>query len=607
MKDGSGLLELAAASPAWEGDWSLSGGMTRISAAGALGVLSDITLSTTIGAATLSFTNEPSAYTRTFVFNPGTSKAAVFDTGIDATLSGTFTATSGGFLKRGEASLTLNGTIGQHEIEVDRMGGNVNSDPSGNVSLPANGDSPDVGGLGGLTILEGTLRLTGQGAGKTEFKATHHTMIGSTYNASCSPVLEVANCRFTQGSGGYHFEVGGTTPAATSAIAPTLRVLDGGHVAANGIKLANRGHTSGSVEVSPTLAVTNGTVEASYAYLMGTSGDSKIKAVIRAGADAVMRVTYNNSMLMGGILWQGDVDAEIADGAWFGLPNRLSNGFYLYQRSCGEMRFLRGGKMLAPKIISSRDAPTGVSTFVFDGGVLQFNASEESIVNGPDKRTIRLDGDGVEVVVGSGLSHLLEIPVNGAGALVKSGVGELVLGVGRTLTTSDAVTNDSGVLTANWTGGTRVAEGTLTVAAGAAREDLAVNVDEGAVLAISGSQTLGAVSGGGTVAGVVLEGGSAPSLSCTISIPWGEESPAYPTFENVALGSVTVDFNAPAGETYKTGDRIAVAKIGEGATTGNLRSWKTANAGSLVSADFSLEGDVVYAKMAVRGLYILLK
>ena len=70
---------------------------------------------------------------------------------------------------------------------------------------------------------------------------------------------------------------------------------------------------------------------------------------------------------------------------------------------------------------------------------------------------------------------------------------------------------------------------------------------------------------------------------------------------------MTVDFNAPAGETYKTGDRIVVAKIGEGATTGNLRSWKTADAGSLVSADFSLEGDVVYAKMAVRGLYILLK
>lgn len=67
-----------------------------------------------------------------------------------------------------------------------------------------------------------------------------------------------------------------------------------------------------------------------------------------------------------------------------------------------------------------------------------------------------------------------------------------------------------------------------------------------------------------------------------------------------------VDFNAPAGETYKTGDRIAVARLGEGATT-NLKAWKAANAGGLVTAEFSLDGDVVYARMSVRGMYLFFK
>jgi hypothetical protein len=604
-KEGSGLLALSAASPEWNGDWRFSGGTTRLEAPGALGAASDPTAVASFGPATLSFTNAPAEYTRSFCVDAGASKAAVLDVGSDTTLSGSFSANSGGLVKRGEAALTLNAVAGEHEIEADPVGGRVNGDPTGTVSFPASGDSPGVSGLGGLTVLEGVMRLQGRGAGSTVYKQTHHMLIGSTYPATVNAELEVANCTLRQGSAGYHLDLGGTAPAATAATHPTLRVIDGGEVSADGIKIANRGHASGSsLHVSAVMSATNATITASYAFQFGTPGDERVTAELRAGAGGVMRVT--NSSGTGGLFWQGVVDAEIADGGWLGLTSVNNNGLFMQYYSRGEMRFLRGGALKVPKISSNLDAPTWNSTIVFDGGVLEFIASRESIVNGPDKRTIRLDGEGVEAVVGENISHVLEIPVNGEGAFAKSGKGELVLGVGRTLTASAAVTNDSGILTANWTGETRVKEGTLTIAAGAAREDLAVKVDDGGVLSISGSQTLGAVSGGGTVAGVVAEGESAPSLSCTISVPWGEESPEYPTFENIALDAVKVDFNAPAGETYKTGDRIAVARLGEGTTT-NLRTWKTANAGGLVTAEFSLDGDVVYARMSVRGMYLFFK
>ena len=610
VKDGSGLLDLAVASPLWAGDWTLNGGMTRLAASGALGALVDAAVGVTIGPATLSFTNAPSAYTRSFTFNPGAQKAAVFDTGADAVLTGAFNSLSGGLVKRGAAKLTLKGGTGTFELETDQMGGAVNADPSTTVTIPANGDSPTKDGLGGLTVLEGVMRLDGNGSASTIFKQTHHLMIGAIYNAAANPEVEVANCRFNQGGGGYHLDVGGGTPVVTGATAPTLRAVEGGYVSANGIKVGNRGHVSGSaLDVRPTMCATNGILEATYAFLLGTSGDSHVKAVLRAGEGGVMRVTRNSAVDMAnntlsGILWQGDVDAEIADGGWFGLSSAGNWGFCLYANATGEMRFVRGGKMRTPRITSYGTSVNNEARFVFDGGVLELIASGESVVSGAAKRSFRLDGAGVEVVVGSGLRHVVEMPVNGEGGLVKSGDGEFVLGVGKTIVT--AATNDSGLVTANWTGGTQVKGGTLTIEAGAAREDLAVEVDEGATLSLAGSQALGAISGGGTVAGVVPEGGNAPSLSCTISVPWGEESPEYPTFENIALDAVKVDFNAPAGETYKTGDRIAVARLGEGATT-NLKAWKAANAGGLVTAEFSLDGDVVYARMSVRGMYLFFK
>jgi hypothetical protein len=582
-KEGSGLLDLAVASPLWAGDWTLNGGMTRLAASGALGTLVDAAVGVTIGPATLSFTNAPSAYTRSFTFNPGAQKAAVFDTGADAALAGSFNSLSGGLVKRGTAKLTLKGGTGTFELETDQMGGAVNADPSTTVTIPANGDSPTKDGLGGLTVLEGVMRLDGNGSASTIFKQTHHLMIGAIYNAAANPEVEVANCRFNQGGGGYHLDVGGGTPVVTGATVPTLRAVEGGYVSANGIKVGNRGHVSGSaLDVRPTMCATNGILEATYAFLLGTSGDSHVKAVLRAGEGGVMRVTRNSAVDMAnntlsGILWQGDVDAEIADGGWLGLSSAGNWGFCLYDNAIGEMRFVRGGKMRTPRITSYGTSAKNEVRFVFDGGVLELIASGESVVSGAAKRSFRLDGAGVEVVVGSGLRHVVEMPVNGEGGLVKSGDGEFVLGVGKTIA-SAAVTNDSGLVTANWTGGTQVKGGTLTIEAGAAREDLAVDVDDGATLSLVGSQTLGAISGGGTIAGAAAAGDPAPTLACTVSTPWDEANPGLPLFENITLSSVTVDFNAPDGEAYKTGDVVPVARLGEGAST-DLRAWNTVNAG----------------------------
>jgi len=603
-KAGSGLLSLPVASFDWAGDWILSGGTTRASVANALGPTVDLAAVLTVGAGTLAFAEVEQDYTRNVTFAAGAARGAVLDTEVAATLRGRFTASSGGLVKTGAGALTLSGELGGHTLALDDMGSGSNRDPDADIILPANGDGPEKTGLGGFSVLEGKVRLEGTGAdaSKTVFTQKQFTLIGGRHAATVNPELEVANCTFQEGDSGRHLLVGGTTPPTTAALAPTLRVVENGVVSCDTLRVGTKGHSNGSqLIVTPTLALTNGTVSTSFAAKFGVSGDNKIVSTLRIGTNGVLRLPTTSSSAA--IAMDGNLDGEIADGGLLTMPNAGSQGLSFGNATIGQLRLVRGGRLTVQKITSSTWANGSTFELDFDGGVLELTgANTNSVVFRPETRPVHLAGAGAEFVVAAGKRHSWHLPVTGAAPFVKSGAGELVIGTGLQLTTTAGVAAAADFVPACWTGLTTVKEGTLTLATGGATNTLAVKVESGATLTVAGSQTLGAITGAGTVTGT----NATETLACGLSVPWGEVAPDRLTFANVALRNVTVDFNAPAGESYKSGTVIPVATLGTGATA-DLATWKGVNAGPLFVTEFSQADGVVYGKVRASGMTLILR
>ena len=184
------------------------------------------------------------------------------------------------------------------------------------------------------------------------------------------------------------------------------------------------------------------------------------------------------------------------------------------------------------------------------------------------------------------LSAAPPFAITGAGRVVKTGAGEIVLAKGLQLG-SAGVTNDSGLVTANWTGLTEVREGKLTICGGAARSDLAVQVYENAVLDLDGAAVkIGRVSGKGRI----VNG----TLSCTIAIPFGTPEYELAALGDTAVGRVTVDFGATGGQKVEIGTVLPVAKW-SGAVPFDAGQWRGVNLGDGVRAQFALVDGTVYA------------
>ena len=205
------------------------------------------------------------------------------------------------------------------------------------------------------------------------------------------------------------------------------------------------------------------------------------------------------------------------------------------------------------------------------------------------------------MIVDAGKRHTFTLPVRGTGAFAKRGAGECVFVPGREYRGN--VTNELGFVTAGWSGLSTVEEGTLTLVAGAATNTLAVKVMDGAVLQVDGAQTIGAVSGAGTVRGA----GTTPvALGCRVSVPWNEPEADVPTFENVSLSRMKIDFNVPEDMTYPEGMTLPVARLGANVTT-DISTWRSVRAGRHHVAKFTQTGDLVSAEIRLTGCTLIVR
>lgn len=627
QKVGSGLLELTTAQETWTGDWSFKGGTVASKVAGSLGPSSSIGSLLVLGASTLAFTDVPQQVMRNLTLEPGERRLALIRSDVDTEICGKVMSTSGGFVKRGGGTLTLSLSSGNNQISADNLGHAVNVDPQAAIAFDASGDTPTtVSGFCALSVLEGKLKIVGMGrnADDTLLSQRSKGTLGANFNAQFNPELELHCLTMNQGDSGHHFYIGGTIPAVTAATHPTLTLLDGTKFNTDTLKLGAFGHQSGStLLVEPVLAITNASAVASWALLCGVGGDERILPQLLIGTGGQMKVnTSGNS----GIQLQGALCGEVADGGVLESPSASCNGLYFSQHGHCRLRFARGGRLRVPKFSAHPYNQTAQETEItFDGGVLEFTAPRDSLVAGPAKRRLVMRGAGGEISCATG-RHVLSMPITGAAGFRKTGAGELYLP--QAMAYGDKVTNRvEGLVIAGCTGMVTVAEGALTLEAGAAATNLAVAVEAGAELRVAGDQTLGALSGTGTIAAsnvrstpgkaqtvAVDAAATAPALVATITLPYDEQfaqtrqpPAAVPTFSGVALGAMRVDFQLPPTAHYPFSVEIPVARLADGATAANLASWKGVNCGDGGRAEFTQRDGVVYAVICSPGTLLIFR
>jgi hypothetical protein len=299
----------------------------------------------------------------------------------------------------------------------------------------------------------------------------------------------------------------------------------------------------------------------------------------------------------------------------------ISAGLKLSQYANGEITFADGGILKVPVISSEKHSDVRVPfTLRFDGGVFNVTGDNRaSVIFNDGSRTVYIAEKGMTVNV-EGTLHTFAIPVNGTGALKKTGAGELFMA--RAISTAIGVTNVlADTYTANWEGTTRVENGMLTLEAGAATNTLDVYVAREATLGIAGTQELGTLSGGGKIVSralrshpgenvyVSVDESAAPAqLSCTLDCRLTETRTLedLPLFENIGLANVKVDF-ASADETPASFEKVqAVARLGQGMSA-DLSAWRGINAPPLMTVRFSVVENVVYATLRNEGLMLLFK
>lgn len=580
-KTGKGLLSVASEASTAKSDWTLSGGTTAFEHPEAIGAGT-----LTVGHATLRFTGEGETDAEITV-DSGAGQAAVVDAVADVTINGGFTTTSGGTLKTGAGALNVNFPAGTFELAKDELGIGKNAIP-GNTSpdmqpVPDDGEVVCNDGLAGFTVREGAVRLTGAGKDVTTVKSLHWTLVGGKWtNDVADAELELANLTFDNANTDYRRIYVGLRTFGTY-LHPMLRVLDGADLKTQGLLV---GSDSGDPRHwYPTFEITNATATIGSSLYVGRSGSwhPYCHPTIRILAGADVYVSGISMTL--GIAIGGNSDVLVDGGV---LRTTTGNaGILVANTGSGSVRVRNGGALRVTGIMSpdaGSHAATTNFTVLVDGGTLEILASGATKLVDPQKRQVEMGESGGTVCVGDGLSYAFRFPIKGAGALTKTGAGELVVGVGSNYNGSA-----SGLVTGQWTGLTTVAEGTLTFEETESVAGRAFAVAEGATLDLGGyTGALAAVSGAGKVRNATVTG-----LKIQAARP--DETPVMTELDMTLSGRVMVDFGVPKTEEIaRPAEPVPVAKLAPGMTF-NAANWKAKNCGKGNAATFSCKDGIVYA------------
>lgn len=473
----------------------------------------------------------------------------------DMTITGSLSVASGMIVKLGDATVTMNLPEGTHTVApVD--GSTVPA--SGNVVTSvfdydrASGEFLSRNGLTAFNIVEGGLELVGAGASRTTVNNSRVTAIGIRGGETSSPSLSLSALTYNGGLEGARTVVG---TYYTNAVAkpPALALSDGAVLNASEFVVAYAASSAGRFYVSVTNSVLSASTSLQLPY-EGTSNDDNRRAVVTvdgAGAMIEYAATRTGDGVNGVVL--GPVDLRLTDGAKLLARGTCPVRYSDHVRHGASVLVASGATFSAPALWGANvfQYHSGV-TNTFDGGTLELTASATSLFANPEENVMVVGPNGATVSVGEGLTHRIAFPVIGAGALVKTGTGTLVLG--KTLDwQSDAVTNECEATVLRTTGAVEVAEGALDFAG--------------------------------------------ESVSLVLKPSQGE-------IRNATLAGVRVDL---AGLAPEIGQRIPVARLGAGVTA-NFGTWRLATRSPDYSARFVREGDVVVAEITEKpGLCVIVR
>lgn len=624
VKDGKGTFELAGDNTEYNAKIQLKGGRLVASGATALGaddVAADaITILPGDNAnegAVLEFNNDADVTINKRITSSTTGPFAFDVRGAGAVnVTQPFTATDGGFVKTGPGELTLNYTAGGNYYLAKSEGScNSNHGPALDraISFGADGNTPVWTDsylsqpLGAFSLLDGTLRLNGNGSNFSNITDAKYALvrfdlyglIGGKWNCEGNPTLILDSVAFRPYGSGRHFWIGGSVPAREVKPIVKLVAINHSFLHADTIRICY----STACHADIWFVMTNSYAYANYGFTIGTSGgtgatpDGKVHVIV-SGSTGRIHANSNNTGSDAGFTIRSDADVTVTDGGT--MEMNTSSGFLRYDwKSRGSVYFGPSSVFKGCGIASVvANGSPGVK-MVFDGATWKYYASTalQNRISNPDNNTFTVEEGGltIEPYNTPTLTHKLI----GTGMLTKSGSNQLNLGPQLVFSTSSVtITNETPVVAC---GGFKVAQGkALCTTDNNIAETVPVEVAAGATLELGGfSQACGPLTGGGTVANGTFNG----------KIGIDRASADIPTFSNVTFAPiVNVDFGVtddPA-TAIRQGTVIPVCRLENGTSLDGV-TLRGRNCGNGFTAKFSVENGVVYARVGHDSFILYLR
>lgn len=560
-KTGSGELEVSSTSNGIAGaKWVVNGGRLRVTSAEALG--------DSVGVKMINGTFEYDGATPGRIEGPlemaavSNKNPVIVKTVGDLTFTSA-TATHGELVKTGAGTLTFDVGEGTYNLGVSVPGADL---PNGNtvITLPESGDSPtDMGALRGVSVLEGTLAITGEGPDKSTVRTLNNAVVGSYFESATAAKLKVADARFEFGSGSHSSVFCQLLPWDNPA--PIIE-LTNAFLYANACRIGASQVDGATSVICPEVRMVDSTFWDHYNV---TIGGDKVRPIIVAKNSKL----YSDAQIQWNIY--GLTSAEF-DGpeAMFGSTNvstdnndgagriRVNNSGDVRD---SQMTFSNGARLVVSRGLwyMNDNGGTVMKETVFDGGIFEIlhHNSEKEYSSGmaqTGKQGFNVAAGGLTLRVAEDTVHSITFPIRGVGKVTKDGAGTMKLVESRYVYWGNTMnTTNSTEMLLQSTGGLDVKEGTLVLNGGLVSGTPVVSVAAGATLDLADTNlTVAAISGAGSVTNGVFAGP-------IVRLPPGAEGNDPLQFKNVSFAAdqeIQVDY-AAIDETPRRAQTLEVATL----------------------------------------------
>lgn len=601
VKEGKGELKLSGDNAGnLDGDIEAREGVTEFASAAALGNPSSAGY-LKVGNSTFRYTGAERAETMRKL-RLGSALPAILDIQGDMWFKDfgvEVDAADAGIVKIGGGTLRLDMPEGKTVLSVhEKATRGPNAYVKDNIS-PVNGELPDWKGAAQFTVLDGRVEIRGKGRDKTRVLQPHHTGIGGSGVASPGGAeLYLKDLRFDQGTlPGFHIYLDNFSFNSRSKGARL--VLDNAEFYCNTIKLGGlvNGSIPAGTKYTPTIAITNSTLEISYAAEFPVYGNNYVKFAAIVAENGVFR---HSGLTQRGIYFKTEVDVRVESGGV--LEAKRHAAIMLTDSAWGKMRFSGGGKLDASLLIS--ESTTRRTDFEFDGGVAVFSGDGKlSATYNAGASGFVVGEGGMELAVEAGVRHLMAIPMRGEGMVRKTGEGTLALTNAMKSATAAA---DEAVAMVQNGGGMTVEAGEVVLASpGVTDRGSRFALREGTALDLGGGdwETDGVVGGPGVMKNGVFCG----ALKAATGV--GEGPVQVDGTVEFAGGAVDVDFGLAADYAATTPMAgIGVAVLGEGVEFWGVE-WRAVNIGSSNTCRFTYNASTRTVKATVMrsGMTIIVR